>query len=54
MRLLGASAPKTEDGTIVGTAKAAAVTTELLRNSRLVTVLIFLVVLLFMVFLRLS
>jgi hypothetical protein len=50
MRLLGALAPKTEDGTIVGTVKAAAVAKELFKNWRRVTVFIFSFVLLVMVF----
>jgi len=49
MRLLGALAPKTEDGTIVGPNKIVlvAVTAELFKNCRRVSVLAFLVLLLF-------
>jgi hypothetical protein len=49
MRLLGASAPKTEDGTIVGPNKIVlvAATAELLRNPRRVMTSDFLVFLFF-------
>ncbi|MBA7680239.1 hypothetical protein ES703_88550 [subsurface metagenome] len=51
MRLLGAAAPNTEEGTIVGHAIAVpAATAELFKNSLRVTIFAFSVLLLFIVF----
>ena len=50
MRLLGAFAPNTEEGTIIGQAINPAATAELFKNCRRVTVFAFLVLLLFIVF----
>jgi len=51
MRLLGAAAPNTEEGTIVGHAIAVpAATAEPFKNSRRLIVFAFLVLLLFIIF----
>jgi hypothetical protein len=50
MRLLGAFAPKTEEGTIVGKAiTAPAATAEFFKNCRRVNIIAFLLLLLFIV-----
>jgi len=49
MRLLGALAPNTEEGTIVGQAITPAATAELFKNSLRVIVFAFLLLLLFIV-----
>jgi hypothetical protein len=51
MRLLGAAAPKTEEGMTLGHAKAApAATAKLFKNSLRVTIFAFLALLLFIIF----